>query len=137
MTATEFATRPFPLPEHLWPQVREVVMTFLHAHPVKTFEAMLGVASVDHPDCDDGGWRPREITIDQLPDLIREYEACGYRFGHDDLYLIGDGGEAFTVLFCHEGDLHFTTPHEALLTEMTAALAAVGVHWNRRADGLP
>jgi hypothetical protein len=95
MTEMEATTFPRPLPDHLWRRVHGEVLTFLERHAVTDLQVMLAVSSVDHPDADNGPFCPRGTIPHDLPDLIREYEVCGFRFGHDD--LLPDGGRRLSV----------------------------------------
>jgi len=127
VTAPEYSTFPLPLPDDRWPEVRRAAETFLHTHGAGPLEVMLGFCTPEHPEAADGGFNAKMITLDDFPAVMQDYLDHGFSFGDHDLFLTVTGNRPFTIQYCHEGDLHFTSDDADLTAAFRAALADIGV----------
>src|SRR6476469_8045972 len=77
-------------------------------------------------------WQPQALQIDELPDFITAAEKTGiYRAGSADL-AVRDAENEFTLLFCHESDIHLTTDNAGLRDSVMQGWLDRGIAVRRR-----
>ncbi|MPY65817.1 hypothetical protein F8S09_03775 [Deinococcus sp. SDU3-2] len=127
-----------PLAPARWPQVAEAAVGVLSgagATEVTTLHGWTESAFGGSPVFGALQWAEVRCPVSELLPLLRGRQALGFTLGRDDWWwrgLVPETGQAFELLFCHEGDLHLTTQDDALAERLGSGLAALGTRLNPR-----
>jgi hypothetical protein len=79
-------------------------------------------------------WQPHDLPIQELPNFVATAERTGiYKAGSADL-IVRDAKNEFTLLLCHESDIHLTTANADLRDTITRNWLERGIAVRRKGE---